>query len=207
MGTAKKVILADFLIVSLENRFGNLPDDVSLANWNTQVGYLWAHFLYLYFDFSGYSDIAIGTSRLFGIQVTENFNWPITRSNISEFWRSWHMSFSSWCRDYIYFPVFGLTRNPQLGVFASMLVLGYWHGAHPKWLLWGAWHATGLMMWQWWQTFKRRHPPLMRVSQTSRTYHLAAVAITLNFVVVGGVWTAFDSPLESLRYLYYLVTP
>ena len=207
LGMAKKVLLADFLIMSLENRFGKLPDDISLASWHAQVGYLWTHFFYLYFDFSGYSDIAIGTSRLFGIRVMENFNWPVTRDNISDFWRSWHMSLSSWCRDYIYFPVFGVTRNPRIGVYASMLVLGYWHGAHPKWLLWGAWHATGLATWQWWQTRKRRHPALLRVSQTSRVYRLAAIGVTLQFVVLGGVWTLFESPLQSLRYLYYLVTP
>ena len=199
-GVAKKVILADFLMVSLQTRFGLLPDDISLASWHAQVGYLWCRFLYLYFDFSGYSDIAVGTSRLFGLRVMENFNWPLTRGNIRDFWRSWHISLSSWCRDYIYFPVFGLTRNPQLAVYASMLVLGYWHGAHPKWLLWGAWHATGLAVWQWWQTFKRRYPRLMRVSQTSRVYRLVAIAVTLNFVVIGGVWTTFDSLLQSLQY-------
>jgi alginate O-acetyltransferase complex protein AlgI len=207
LGTVKKVILADFLMLSLETRFGRLPADISLASWHVQVGFLWTRFLYLYFDFSGYSDIAIGTSRLFGIRVMENFNWPIARDNISEFWRSWHMSLSSWCRDYIYFPVFGLTRNPRIGVYASMLVLGYWHGAHPKWLLWGAWHATGIAAWQWWQTFKKQYPSLMRVTQTSRIYRLAAVGVTLNFVVIGGVWTAFDSPLQSIRYIYYLVMP
>lgn len=207
LGAAKKVIVADFLILSLESRFGRLPVDISLASWHAQVGYLWTRFLYLYFDFSGYSDIAIGTSRLFGIRVMENFNWPIARDNISDFWRSWHMSLSSWCRDYIYFPVFGLTRNPRLAVYASMLVLGYWHGAHPKWLIWGAWHATGLAGWQWWQTYKRRYPSLMRVSQTSRLYRLAAIGVTLNFVVIGGVWVTFDSPLHSLRYVYYLVVP
>jgi alginate O-acetyltransferase complex protein AlgI len=207
LGAAKKVILADFLMLSLESRFGNLPAEISLATWHVQLGYLWTHFLYLYFDFSGYSDIAIGTSGLFGIRVMENFNWPITRDNISDFWRSWHMSLSSWCRDYIYFPVFGLTRNPRIGVYASMLILGYWHGAHPKWLLWGAWHATGLATWAWWQSFKRRHPALMQVSETSRLYRFAAIGVTLNFVVVGGAWTAFDSPLQSVRYLYYLFAP
>jgi alginate O-acetyltransferase complex protein AlgI len=207
LGAAKKVLVADFLMRSLQDQFGRLPTDISLASWRAQVGYLWIPFLYLYFDFSGYSDIAVGTSRLFGIRVMENFNWPLTRGNISDFWRSWHMSLSSWCRDYIYFPVFGLTRNPRLGVYASMLVLGYWHGAHPKWLLWGAWHATGLATWQWWQTFKRRYPSLMQVSRTSRTYRLAAIGVTLNFVVIGGVWTSFDSPLQSLLYIYYLFTP
>ena len=150
-GAIKKVILADFIILSLQSRFGDLPAGLARATWHTQVGYLWCRFLYLYFDFSGYSDIAIGTSRLFGLRVTENFNRPLLCDNISAFWRSWHMSLSSWCRDYVYLPVFGLTRNPRLGVYSSMLVLGYWHGAEPKWLIWGAWHATGLAVWQWWQ--------------------------------------------------------
>ena len=205
-GTAKKIILADLVVLGLQERFAQLPDDPSLAAWHVQYLYLWCRFLYLYFDFSGYSDIAIGTSGLFGVKVMENFDWPLTRRNISEFWRSWHISLSSWCRDYIYFPVFGLTRNPKLGVYASMLVLGYWHGAHPKWLLWGAWHASGLAVWQWWQVVKRKHPVLLRQSQTA-AYRWAALVLTLNFVALGSVWIAFDSPLTSLKYLYYLIVP
>ena len=106
----------------------------------------------LYLQFSGLSDVAIGFALLLGYRVMENFNHAYGQRNIADFWRSWHMSLSSWCRDYIYFPVFGLTRNPKVAVYASMLVLGYWHGANPKWLLWGAWHATGLAVWQWWLT-------------------------------------------------------
>lgn len=206
-GAAKKVLLADLVVLGLQDRFARLPADPSMASWHVQYAYLWCRWLYLYFDFSGYSDMAIGTSRLFGLRVMENFDWPLRRGNISEFWRSWHMSLSSWCRDYIYFPVFGLTRNPKVAVYASMLVLGYWHGANPKWLLWGAWHATGLAIWQWWQVVKRRNPALMRISKSSRAYRLAATGLTLNFVAIGAVWTIFDSPRMSLRYLYYLLVP
>jgi alginate O-acetyltransferase complex protein AlgI len=206
-GAVKKVIVAEFVILAVQERFAQLPEDPTQADGSAQLLYLWCRFLYLYFDFSGYSDMAIGTSRLFSIRVMENFDWPLVRRNISEFWRNWHMSLSSWCRDYVYFPVFGLTRNPKIAVYASMLVLGYWHGAHPKWLLWGAWHATGLAIWQSWQVLKRRNPRLARASQSSALYRVAAIALTLNFVVIGSVWTVFDSPLVAIRYLYYLLTP
>jgi alginate O-acetyltransferase complex protein AlgI len=169
--------------------------------------WIWLMFLTLYFDFAGYSDMAIGTSRLFGLRVIENFDWPLFKRNISEFWRSWHLSLTNWCRDYIYFPVFGLTRNPILAILACMVAVGYWHGAHPKWLLWGAWHGAGLALWQVWQLRKRQWPALMRISRDSSVYSLASWALTVNFVVMGGLITAFDRPLDALRYFLHMLTP
>jgi alginate O-acetyltransferase complex protein AlgI len=206
-GTLKKVLLADVLIDALLEHVSVARETPSAAPLRSQVIFIWARWLYLYFDFSGYSDIAIGTSRLFGLRVIENFNWPILRKNVSEFWRSWHISLSSWCRDYIYFPVLGSTRNPKLAVYASMLVLGYWHGANPKWICWGAWHASGLAMWQVWQTFKRTRPTLQRLSRESLTYRIAATALTLNYVVLGSVWSHSESMGQALQFLYYMVVP
>jgi D-alanyl-lipoteichoic acid acyltransferase DltB (MBOAT superfamily) len=140
---------------------------------------------------------------LFGIEVMENFRWPLMRRNLSEFWRNWHISLSSWCRDYVYFPVFGLTRRPKLAIFASMLVLGYWHGANPKWLCWGAWHAGGLALWQVWQQRKRQWPRL-RTLERSPGYQAAAWLLTVNFVALGAVWVATDTPVHAVAFLYYL---
>jgi alginate O-acetyltransferase complex protein AlgI len=205
-GVIKKVIIADTLVLALQGLVADVPRDYSDASTHAQIVYVWCRFLYIYFDFSGYSDIAIGTSLLFGLRVMENFNWPILAGNISEFWRSWHMSLASWCRDYIYFPVFGATRNPKIAVLVTMIVLGYWHGPEAKWLLWGAWHGSGLVVWQLWQTYKRTRPALLRVSQ-GRLYRLAAIALTVNFAALGSVWPASRTTGDAVKFLYYLVVP
>lgn len=205
-GMIKKVILSDLVFGSLLNAIGDVDANPAVHSAAILYGSLWCRLLLSYFDFSGYSDIAIGTAHLFGLTVIENFNWPLTRPNLSDFWRSWHISLSSWCRDYIYFPVFGLTRSPKIAVYASMVVLGYWHGANPKWICWGAWHASGLAVWQLWQVQRRRWPALMRWSQRSRGYRFAAWAITINFVALGTVWPSQADPIAAVKYLYHLFT-
>lgn len=206
-GTVKKILIADFVLTALLGHVAIAKESPAAAPLRTQAIYLWCRFLYVYFDFSGYSDLAIGTSRLFGLTIIENFAWPLLAKNMSEFWRRWHISLSSWCRDYIYFPVLGTTRNPKLAVYTSMVILGYWHGANPKWICWGVWHASGLAVWQSWQTFKRTRPALQRLSRESRLYRVAATVITLNFVALGAVWQSSDSVGEALWFLYYMVMP
>lgn len=206
-GLVKKVLVADFALAALLEQLGDVPGNMAERSSLALFAWIWLKFLTLYFDFAGYSDLAIGTSRLFGLRVIENFDWPLLKRNISEFWRSWHMSLTNWCRDYIYFPVFGLTRNPVLAILACMIAVGYWHGAHPKWLLWGAWHGVGLALWQAWQMRKRKWPALLRISRDSQVYALASWALTVNFVVMGGLITAFDRPLDALRYFLHMLTP
>lgn len=204
-GLVKKILLADLLLVLILDEVEVARESPPTAALHAQFAYLWGRFLYIYFDFSAYSDIAIGTSRLFGLRIMENFDWPLLRKNLSEFWRAWHISLSSWCRDYVYFPVLGSTRNPKVAVYASMLVLGYWHGANPIWICWGAWHASGLAVWQLWQTFKRRHPALQRLARESVAYRIAAAALTLNFVAIGAVWPSSATVREGWQFLYYMV--
>ena len=205
-GSIKKVLIADFFLVALLEHVAVAHESPANASLVAQALFLWASFLHVYFDFSGYSDIAIGTSRLFGLTVMENFDWPILRRNISEFWRAWHISLSNWCRDYVYFPVFGATRNPKLSIYASMLAIGYWHSPNPTWICWGLWHASGLAIWQMWQVFKRKRPALQRASRNSLPYRIAATVVTINFVVLGAVWHATGSVGRALEFLYYLVS-
>jgi D-alanyl-lipoteichoic acid acyltransferase DltB (MBOAT superfamily) len=99
----------------------------------------------MYGDFSGYSDIAIGTSRLFGFNLKKNFAYPYFARDIAEFWRRWHISLSSWFRDYIYFPLGGSRFGTLLNVrnmFIIFLVSGFWHGANWTFIVWGAMHAV-----------------------------------------------------------------
>ncbi len=119
-------------------------------------GFLTISFLLVYMDFSAYSDIAIGASRLFGIKITENFNWPIIAPNVSNFWKRWHITLVNWVQAYIYLPVIGLTRNPYLAIYSTMSVMALWHAGSFHWLFWGWYHATGLVIFLNWSRFKRK---------------------------------------------------
>ena len=114
-------------------------------------------FVYYYLDFSSYSDIAIGGSRLFGFRICENFNFPLFAASIGEFWQRWHMSLAQWCQSYVYMPLIGLTRNPYTALYATMLTIAMWHGASLNWFFWGIYHATGIVVFQKWVKLRRKH--------------------------------------------------
>jgi alginate O-acetyltransferase complex protein AlgI len=200
-GSIKKVIVADLFVVMFIDSLGRVSTEFDgRYSWRSQLAWLFGRLLLTYVDFSGYTDMAVGTTRLFGIRTMENFDRPLLKTDISDFWRAWHMSLTGWCRDYIYFPVFGLTRNPKIAVYASMVVLGAWHGTRWGWLVWGAWQATGLAVWQLWQVRKRKWAWLKRASD-SPAYLLAAWALTLTWVSLGAAWTSFDTLGMSARFI------
>jgi alginate O-acetyltransferase complex protein AlgI len=114
--------------------------------------------LNLYFQFAGYSDVAIGFGMLLGFRVMENFNFPFLARNISDFWMRWHISLTSWCRDYVYMGVISATRQAWLAAISAMLVMGLWHEFSLRYLLWGIYHGVGIMIWQQFQKVKPRLP-------------------------------------------------
>jgi alginate O-acetyltransferase complex protein AlgI len=144
-------------------------------------GYLALAFLYAYIEFSAYSDIAIGASRLYGFRIMENFHFPILACNIGEFWKRWHMTLVGWIQRYIYMPTIGLTRSPYAAVYSTFLTMGLWHGATLNWIFWGLYHATGVSMYLTWGRIKRK-----------RGWHTVAngpwkyAGIPLTFVFVTG---------------------
>ena len=140
--------------------------------------------LNLYFQFSGYSDIAIGFSMLLGFRVAENFNDPFLARNISEFWKSCHISLSSWCRDYIYMMALSAGRRPWAAVIASMLVLGVWHELSPRYLAWGVYHGAGIAIWQGFQKVKQDIPE-MSFAGGKYVAEGASYLLTMNFVILG----------------------
>lgn len=117
--------------------------------------FLIVKFLILYMDFSAYSDIAIGTARLFGIVIMENFNFPILAQNITNYWKRWHMTLANWCQTYVYMPIIGHTRNPRLAVYCTFFTMGLWHAGSWHWIFWGLYHATGIIIYQKWLKFRR----------------------------------------------------
>ena len=136
LGLSKKVLLANALGFIADNAFDNVGSISTSMAW---LGIL-AYTLQIYFDFSGYSDMAIGLGKMFGFQFEENFRYPYISTSVSEFWRRWHISMGSWFRDYVYFPLGG-SRVPKFrmifNLFVVWLLTGLWHGANWTFVLWG----------------------------------------------------------------------
>lgn len=139
VGMAKKAILA--------NTMGELAEQIMGSNVNyMSVSVAWigavAYTLQIYFDFSGYSDMAIGLGKIFGFHFPENFNYPYISKSVREFWRRWHISLSTWFRDYLYIPMGGSRKgNVYLHLFIVFLATGLWHGAAWGFVIWGLWHG------------------------------------------------------------------
>lgn len=186
-GLFKKTVIADWLgyfIAPLwenQNNFSLGIRAVALLGFSLQI----------YMDFSAYSDIAIGASKLFGLQIMENFNWPYFQPNISKFWRNWHISLSDWLRDYLFFPLSRMSRNWLWTTVAAPLITmglcGLWHGAAWHFVIWGLWHGAGIVLLQIWNGRKRaERKSAMRTRYRSETV-LATIA-TFVFVTVGWLW-------------------
>lgn len=211
-GLLKKFVIADLLAQGASLNVLNAAQATSTPGlWLLLYGYA----LRLFFDFSGYSDIAIGLGLLFGVRLPENFNAPYLKTNITAFWQSWHMTLSSWARFYVFSP---LTRwllrrevkpSPALIVLttqvATMVVIGLWHGVTLNFLIWGLWQGVGLFIHKQWSD--RTRAWYRRLSQHPRRQYLwraAAWFITFHYIVIGWVWFALPDPGQSLRVLAHL---
>lgn len=144
-GLAKKVLIANYM--------GQLADTIFAMNGSLSVGTAWlgavAYTLQIYFDFSGYSDMAIGLGRMFGFHFAENFNYPYIAKSATEFWRRWHISLGSWFRDYVYIPLGGNRCSKLrwvLNLFAVWALTGIWHGANYTFLAWGLFYFVLLLV-------------------------------------------------------------
>jgi alginate O-acetyltransferase complex protein AlgI len=142
IGMSKKLLIADVLATRIAPLWQALDDGAPLGlagSWAAVLGYTFR----LYFDFSGYSDIAIGVGHLFAVKLPPNFNSPYKATDPSDFWRRWHISLSSWLRDYLYIPLGGNRGGKQArNLFVTMLLGGLWHGAAWLFVFWGAWHGA-----------------------------------------------------------------
>lgn len=146
VGLGKKIIIADTLGLSVDRIFNTSLETLS-------VGIAWSGILFytlqIYFDFSGYSDMAIGLGKMFGFTFPENFNYPYVSKSISEFWRRWHMSLSSWFKEYVYIPLGGNRKGIIKTCFNLIIVFlltGIWHGANWTFILWGIWFGIFIVL-------------------------------------------------------------
>ena len=203
IGLAKKLCIADTvtpLTLPLLTTAG------MRAATNTEL--VWALLAFavkIYMDFSGYSDIAIGSARLFGIHVPENFNWPYVRANIAQFWRHWHMSLTSWITDYVYIPLGGNRKGlapTALNSVIAMAVSGMWHGAQWHFLVWGLYHGVLLAIYRFWavlvKTPLRERYAWLASGPASVALRGAggALGIVVTFALVTVGWGLFVMPVD-----------
>lgn len=203
-GYAKVIILGNYLTGAvLGSYIDGLEDPTSpFALYLTVV----QNGLNLYFQFAGYSDIAIGFAMLLGYRVIENFDSPYFKPNISAFWRSWHISLSRWCRNYIYGPVVARTRSPALGALATMITIGLWHEISLRFLLWGTYHGFGIIVWQLARPYSERLVETVPVS-VRWPLHIASVLVTVNFVWFGFVILTAGNISDALATYRSIIFP
>jgi alginate O-acetyltransferase complex protein AlgI len=201
LGLFKKIVLAD----SLNPLFLPMFADPSAFS----PGMLWlamyAYALKIYFDFSAYSDLAIGAALCFGYHLPENFNWPYISRNLTEFWRRWHISLSTWIRDYVYIPLGGNRRGygrMLLFIFLAMTISGLWHGANWTFVVWGMWHGVGQVIHKLYEKMWGKQQALGHDLRKSAYYQGFAWLITFHFVCLGWVWFASPSLPSAATFLH-----
>lgn len=182
VGVVKKVAIGDVLAVTIVNRVFDNPERYSSLEVLLAV---YGYAMLIYADFSGYSDIAIGSAALFGYELPENFDAPYISQDLQEFWRRWHITLSTWLRDYLYIPLGGSRRGALLtyrNLMITMLLGGLWHGASWNFVIWGALHGLALAVTRMWQ----RANVGVKLPR--------ALAIFLTFQYVCFAWIFFKAP-------------
>ena len=211
LGLSKKLLLSNTV-----GRMADLAFTASAVQLDARSAWLGAlcYMLQIYFDFSGYSDMAIGLGRMFGFQFLENFDHPYASASIKEFWRRWHISLSSWFRDYLYIPLGGNRRGKRRTELNKCLVFfctGLWHGASWNFVLWGLWHGLFIIL-EDLLPQKRRPPKVLAHLFTLLAVLLGFVLFRADTLPIAGMvyekmFTGFASTLQSEALLRALLTP
>ncbi|KAF0109583.1 MAG: hypothetical protein FD147_2185 [Chloroflexi bacterium] len=208
LGLLKKFVLADSLALIALNAAN--ASQVQHAGWMWALVY--AYTLQIFFDFSGYTDIAIGMAQLMGIRLPENFNAPYLKPNLTQFWNNWHMTLTQWFRAYFFNPLTRALRSGAKPVplwlvilitqLLTMLLIGLWHGITLNFVLWGCWHGLGMFAQNRWSEWTR--PLSLRVQARpalNRVVTVFTTLLTFQFVALGWVWFALPSAALSTRVL------
>jgi D-alanyl-lipoteichoic acid acyltransferase DltB (MBOAT superfamily) len=195
-GLTKKIAIGDTLSVNLVGRVFDNPERFSSVEIIIAV---YAYAIQIYCDFSGYTDVAIGSALLFGYRLPENFNAPYTAQNLQDFWHRWHISLSTWLRDYLYVPLGGSRGAPwktYRNLMLTMLLGGLWHGASWNFVIWGGLHGMGLAGTRVWQRAQARSP-----GESSVLVRALCVLATFHFVCLA--WVFFRAP--TLGHAWYML--
>lgn len=198
LGLTKKVVVADSIAPVVDACFATPADQMTTTiAWLGAIAYT----LQLYFDFSGYTDMAIGLARMLGFRLPENFARPYSAATMTDFWRRWHMSLSRWFRDYLYIPLGGNrhgTATTYRNLWIVFALIGLWHGASWTFLVWGLYHGTALVI-------ERRFG--WRTAATEPGRWVARRVLTLLIVIFG--WVLFRAPdlTTALVFMQHMVIP
>lgn len=204
IGLGKKFLLVNLLLQPMLPAAEIIADGAPGLAWYQALAACFVKLLYTYLDFSGYTDMVLGTARVFGFRLMENFDFPLLRANLGEFWRSWHISLSSWARDYVYFPLLGRTRAPAPALLATMLTIGMWHGAQPGWACWGLHHGVGLVVFGNYRRWAEARPAVQRLRATA-PWRVLSTALVWWFVSLGYALTFDPGGLGGSLRLYVKV--
>lgn len=211
LGLGKKALIANTMAVTVDSIFAQGIENNTVAiAWLGAVAYS----LQIYFDFSGYSDMAIGLGRMFGFHFLENFNLPYISRSITEFWRRWHISLSSWFRDYVYIPLGGNRHGAvktYRNLFIIFLLTGIWHGAAWHYIFWGIWHGAFMLLER---SFRRQNGTARKcrdgmskrdgediVMRNGIVFRILQHIYTLLIVIIGWIFFRADSLREAFWYL------
>jgi alginate O-acetyltransferase complex protein AlgI len=202
IGLIKKIAIADYLSANLVDRVFDFPERFSSLEVLAAV---YSYALQIYADFSGYSDIAIGSAMLLGFKLPVNFDAPYRSANLPEFWRRWHITLSTWLRDYVFYSIAGRrARNATLlycAVVLTMLVGGLWHGPAWTFVVWGSLHGLGLAAARGWTNLRRQFAFRARPTRWSRPL---AVLTTFHFVCFAWIFFRADSLQSAIALLRQL---
>ena len=186
-GLCKKIVIADHLSVCVDEVFSSPAHYHGISILFAVIAYS----IQIYFDFSGYSDMAIGCAKSFGYDLQRNFNLPYLAKNVSEFWKRWHISLSSWLMEYLYIPLGGNRRGKRrtyINLFLTMLIGGLWHGASWTFVVWGIMHGLALCIHKQWRVLLRKD----KSDQGTLPGNILSTILTYAFVCL--CWVFFRAP-------------
>ncbi len=211
LGLFKKFVIADALaLIALNDTSAN---QVTSTFWMWIIVYAYA--FQIYFDFSGYTDIALGIAQLLGIKLPENFASPYLKPNLTQFWNNWHMTLTQWFRAYFFNPITRWLRSwqkpmsiPMMILFtqvATMLLIGFWHGVTWNFTLWGLWHGLGLFIHNRWNDATKAKAAAWATTPTKQAVlNISGILITFHFVAIGWIFFALSSPVTSWQVIQKL---
>jgi D-alanyl-lipoteichoic acid acyltransferase DltB (MBOAT superfamily) len=211
LGLFKKFVIADALAwVALNDVFAQ---QISSSAWMWIL--LYSYSLRIYFDFSGYTDIAIGLGRLLGVRLPENFASPYLKPNLTQFWNSWHMTLTQWFRSYFFNPLTRAMRSSKQSLpsyllilvvqLSTMVLIGLWHGVTVGFVLWGLWHGMGLFIQNRWSNYMKDHMPAWGETRTGQVVlQYSGIFLTFNFVSLGWLFFTLSTPAKVLNVIVVL---
>ncbi len=204
LGLFKKFVIADALALIALNDTN--ATQITSTFWMWVIVYAYA--FQIYFDFSGYTDIALGIAQLLGIKLPENFASPYLKPNLTQFWNNWHMTLTQWFRAYFFNPITRWLRSWQkpmsipmmilLTQIATMLLIGFWHGVTWNFTLWGLWHGLGLFIHNRWNDATKAKVAAWATTPTKQAaLNISGILLTFHFVAIGWIFFALSSPVTS----------